>query len=118
MTVYVDELRTWPHARGVFRAGSCHLTADSIDELHAFAARIGLRRSWAQLPPKHRVPHYDLVASKREAALAAGAAFVPAKEQAAKRIAELRALAAVAIPSAELNGPQGSYETIASRGGV
>lgn len=87
MTVYVDELRVYPHARGIFRAGSAHLTADTLDELHAFAARIGLRRSWAQLPPAHRVPHYDLVASRREAAVAAGAVFVPAKEQAARRIA-------------------------------
>lgn len=92
MTVYVDELRRWPTTIVCFRAGSCHLTADSIDELHAFAARIGMRRRWAQLPPAHRVAHYDLVASRREAAIAAGAVFVPAREQAARRIAARKAV--------------------------
>lgn len=86
MTVYVDELRVWPTRIACFRAGSCHLTADTLDELHAFAARIGLRRAWAQLDG--RVPHYDLTAGRREAALAAGAVFVPATDQARKRIAE------------------------------
>ena len=25
MAIYVDELVVWPHARGRFKAGSCHL---------------------------------------------------------------------------------------------
>jgi hypothetical protein len=34
-----------------------------------------------------RVPHYDLTPGKREAAIRAGAVFVPAREQARRRIA-------------------------------
>lgn len=90
MTVYVDELRRRPTTIACFRAGSCHLTADSLDELHAFAARIGLRREWAQLPPEHRIPHYDLTAGRREAAIAAGAVEVSARAQAMARITARR----------------------------
>ena len=89
MTVYVDELRVWPTKIGCFKGGSAHLTADTLEELHAFAARIGLKRAWFQ--DKGLVPHYDLAPSRHEAALAAGAVFVPAREQAEKRIAARRA---------------------------
>jgi len=45
MSVYVDEIRVWPHAKHrCFVDGSCHLMADTLDELHAFAVRLGLRR--------------------------------------------------------------------------
>jgi hypothetical protein len=84
MAVYVDELRVYPNAWGPFKAGSCHMTADSLDELHELAGRIGLKRSWFQ---DKSVPHYDLTKSKREAALAAGAVSVDAREQARRRIA-------------------------------
>lgn len=73
MTVYVGDLfntpktRTWPYAQ------ASHMFADSIDELHAFAARLGLKRTWAQL---RRVPHYDLTVGKRLSALALGAMTV------------------------------------------
>lgn len=81
----VDELRVWPNARHrCFRDGSCHLSTDGpIEELHAFAQRIGLRRAWFQ---EHRLmPHYDLSPKRREAALAAGAVFVPGLVQARAR---------------------------------
>lgn len=63
---------------------SCHLTTDGpIDELHAFAIRIGMRREWFQ---KHAVmDHYDLTATRRAAALKAGAVYVSAREQALAR---------------------------------
>ncbi len=83
MTVYVDEVRRWPTRIRCFAQGSAHLTADTLGELHALAARIGLRRAWFQ---GGRIPHYDLTPAKREAAIAAGAVFVPAKEQARRRI--------------------------------
>lgn len=89
MSVYVDEVRVWPTTIACMRGGSCHLTADTIEELHAFAARIGLRRGWAQVEG-HLVPHYDLTPARRVRALDAGAVFVPAKEQARKRIAARR----------------------------
>jgi hypothetical protein len=90
-TIMVDELRPYPRARHrCFRAGACHLTVDDetpehIEALHAFAQRIGMKRSWFQ---DHRLaPHYDLTASKRERALQLGAVFVPAMDQARARIA-------------------------------
>jgi hypothetical protein len=45
--------------------------ADTKEELHAFALRIGLKRQWFQDAP--RLWHYDLTASRRVAALKAGA---------------------------------------------
>ena len=32
MTVYVDQIQNWPTTIACFRGGSCHLTADSLDE--------------------------------------------------------------------------------------
>lgn len=90
MTVRVDEVRVWPTYIQCFRAGSCHLTADSLDELHAFARAIGVRRGWFQ--GKSAVPHYDLTPARRERAIDAGAVFVPAREQARMRIAGRSAL--------------------------
>ena len=90
MTAMVDELVSWPApaapgARHVFGNGrqSCHLSADTLDELHAFAARIGMKRSWFQDHPI--MPHYDLTPARREAALRAGAVFVSARQQALAR---------------------------------
>jgi len=53
---------------------SCHLvsTPDAIDDLHALAAKIGIKRQWFH--DSGSVPHYDLVESKRKEAIAAGAA--------------------------------------------
>lgn len=78
MAVYVDEIRRWWWARPPFHRGSCHLTADSEHELHDLASRIGLHRAWFQ--PRSK-PHYDLTPAIREHALAAGAIFMPAREQ-------------------------------------
>ncbi len=38
----------------------CHLFADTLDELHAAARMLGLKRSWFQCQPTGRHPHYDL----------------------------------------------------------
>lgn len=84
MTVYVDEIQTYRiydrqgHARNVL---SCHMITDgNIEELHQFAGKIGLKRSWFQGPPKHRHAHYDLTPHKRAAAIAAGAKPITLKE--------------------------------------
>lgn len=84
MTVRVDELKKWPTEIACFKAGSCHLTADAVPELHAFALRLGLKRAWFQ---DGRVPHYDLTESKRRRAVKLGAAEVSAKQQARDRAA-------------------------------
>jgi hypothetical protein len=44
MTVFVDDMRR-PARVGRITADWSHLYADSDDELHAFAARLGLKRS-------------------------------------------------------------------------
>ena len=88
--IMVDELVRHPQAKlACFRPGACHLTVDGtspehIEALHDFAAKIGMRRAWYQ--PKSS-PHYDLVKAKRDKALAAGAVFVGAIDQARARMA-------------------------------
>lgn len=69
MGVYVDaEAIKW---RG---REWCHLVADSLDELHLFAAKLGLRRQWFQ--EKSYYPHYDVTMSVRNKALSFGAVSV------------------------------------------
>lgn len=81
--VMVDEVQQWPTQIPAFRSGFCHLTATSVEELHAFADRLGLRREWFQ---DHRLaPHYDLTIEVRSRAIALGAVVVRAREQARVR---------------------------------
>jgi hypothetical protein len=54
--------------------GGGHLQADTLQELHTFAAELGLRREWFQW--RHGRPendHYDLTRAGRELALSMGA---------------------------------------------
>lgn len=51
----------------------CHMIADTPDELHAMADRIGVARRWYQQPPGASFWHYDVCRSKRALAVAAGA---------------------------------------------
>ena len=81
--VTVDEIRLWPTQIRCFKSGSCHLMADTEEELHAFAKRLRLKREWFQ---KSSSPHYDLTPAKRVEALALGAVEVSAKEQAKVRL--------------------------------
>jgi len=77
----------WPKSSFVAKFGNqwCHMTCDgNLDELHALAEKIGLKRQWYQ--PKS-TPHYDLTPTYREKALAAGAVYKSAREQAKDRIA-------------------------------
>jgi hypothetical protein len=66
MAVYVDRLCDYGWRHGP----SCHLIADSVDELIQFAVSIGLRPEWFQ--PKSS-PHFDLTADGRRAAVLMGA---------------------------------------------
>ncbi|KAB8162939.1 DUF4031 domain-containing protein [Streptomyces sp. 3MP-14] len=80
MAVYVDEIRdyTWlARARGLRHTHWCHLTADGVDELHAFADRLGLRRTWFQRKgPRDYRWHYDITPPKRAQAVKLGAVEV------------------------------------------
>jgi uncharacterized protein DUF4031 len=66
MTVYVDDAVTW--WRGQRWA---HLMADTLDELHAMAARLGMPRRAFQ--DKTSGAHYDVTVELREQALRLGA---------------------------------------------
>lgn len=68
MAVYVDQpLWRWAgHKWG-------HMLADSEEELHRFAAMIGVHRLLYQGPPKTSAPHYDITGMERARALKLGA---------------------------------------------
>ena len=70
MSVYVDDWQQ-PARVGRYSARWSHLTADTVEELHTFAARLGLRRAWYQ-DSGHRW-HYDVTESKRGQAITLGA---------------------------------------------
>jgi hypothetical protein len=72
VTVYVDD--AFIHGDWGRWSGGGHLQADTADELHAFAARLGLKREWFQTRPgRPELDHYDLTRGKREQALRLGA---------------------------------------------
>lgn len=81
MTVYVDDARI-PATIGRHTSRWSHLTADTKDELRAFADQLGLRRSYFQTCKAGRATcppdtcphwHYDLTEGKREQAVRLGA---------------------------------------------
>jgi len=82
MPIYVDDAQVpWRGRRW------CHLVADSLDELHSFAAQLGLKQDWFQR--KTLYPHYDVTSTLRIKALELGA--VPAnKRVVVTRAKELR----------------------------
>lgn len=66
--IYVDKLPATGWGKW---NGGAHMLANDLAALHAMADRIGLRRSWFQ--GDKTFAHYDLTASKRALAVAAGA---------------------------------------------
>ncbi len=78
--VYVDPARSYPY-RGCASATReyCHLATDGdLDELHAFAERIGVPRVAFHAGARH--PHYDLTPNRRTLAVEHGAVEVSSKE--------------------------------------
>lgn len=72
MAVYVD------NGKIAYRGMKmCHMLADELDELHAMADRLGLKRSWFQ---NHKTPHYDICQAKRALALSYGAISISRRE--------------------------------------
>lgn len=70
MTLLVDECRWWHRGRRW-----CHLVSDaSLDELHAFAAAMGIPRRG------FHGDHYDLPEEYRDQATALGAVAVDSRE--------------------------------------
>lgn len=78
--IYVDDLRPVRRAAGCFGtrvSHSCHMFADNRDELHAFAKKIGLKKAYFHY--RGATSHYDLTVTKRQLAMAQGAAEVGTK---------------------------------------
>ncbi|MDM8521150.1 DUF4031 domain-containing protein [Anaerolineales bacterium HSG6] len=80
--IYVDTFQDYSFGKQVhpvFQNGSAHLATDSDDlsDLHAFAAKLGLRRAWFQ---DKRIPHYDLNRDGWLLAQKHGAQLVSARE--------------------------------------
>ena len=67
MAVYVDDMAA-PFGRMVM----FHMVADTDDELHAMADRIGVARRWHQKPGTPH-SHYDICKAKRAQDVAHGA---------------------------------------------
>lgn len=67
MSVFVDDMRA-PYGRMIM----CHMIADTDEELHAMADKIGVSRRWHQKPGT-RYSHYDICLEKRALAVKHGA---------------------------------------------
>lgn len=82
--VYVDDAEVLKHGYAWF-----HLMADSIQELHEFAASIGVSARAFHRGARH--PHYDVTAGQRRCALEHGATAISARDavRIGRRAAEL-----------------------------
>lgn len=90
MTVYVDD--AFVEGDWGRWAGGGHMQADTVEELHAFATRLTLKRAWFQCKPgRPEHDHYDLTRSKRTQAILLGAADESWRDAAKRHIATIRA---------------------------
>ena len=56
----------------------CHLLADSVEELHEFAASIGLSKY--AFHRAARIPHYDVTAPQRQLLIAKGVRAITVRQ--------------------------------------
>jgi hypothetical protein len=71
MSVYIDD--AFVEGGWGYWQGGGHLQADSLEELHEFAASIGLKQAWFQKKSRPENHHYDVTAGKRALAISLGA---------------------------------------------
>lgn len=71
MAVYVDQ-----SSYRLGRMMMCHMAADTLNELHAMADQLGVKR-WFQ--DKAGAPHYDICKANRALAIKLGAISVTRK---------------------------------------
>ncbi len=83
MTVYVDDMYKYP--MGQFgRMKMSHLMADTDEELHDMARRIGVARKWCQHEKFGKgYTHYDIAKDKRRLAIELGAKAITLREMSA-----------------------------------
>jgi Protein of unknown function (DUF4031) len=74
MSIYIDELQPYPRSQNWPYDEVAHLMADDVNELHAFAAKIGLKGEWFQ--NRKTGKHYDLTKGKWWQAKALGAVLL------------------------------------------
>jgi len=76
MTVYVDDMKAdfEPGHRPGRKYVMSHMIADTDEELHEMADRIGVARKWFQ------GDHYDITQSKKRQAIWAGAVLITQRE--------------------------------------
>ena len=72
MMVYVDDAYI-PYGR----MKMCHMIADTEEELHEMADKIGMKREWFQ---NTSMPHYDVGMGKRTLAVEYGATEITMRE--------------------------------------
>lgn len=82
MPVYVDDM--YLSKMGEFKRGPhvykmSHMIADTDEELHAMADKIGVQRKWFQKPGTAG-RHYDITMTMRTKAVAAGAVEITMKQ--------------------------------------
>lgn len=73
MTVYIDDMYLYDMGK-FYQMKMSHMIADTEDELHALAKKIGLKRSWYQ------GDHYDVAKGKRDLAIKHGAVPVSLRD--------------------------------------
>lgn len=73
MPVYVD--KPIHEFKGMIM---CHMIADTLEELHEMADKIGIKREWFQ--KNASFPHYDIPKMRREKAVKLGAIEVNRRE--------------------------------------
>lgn len=76
MAVYVDNMRA-----KFGRMTMCHMLADTDEELHNMAQRIGVARKWHQYPNTVK-SHYDICLTKRALAVQYGAVEIDLRDTA------------------------------------
>jgi len=82
MAVYVDQ-----SVHRYRRMIMCHMIADTLDELHSMADKIGISRRWFQ--SEASFPHYDICKAKRDLAVKFGATEYDRRQMVSK-MRELR----------------------------
>lgn len=77
MGVYLDNSTNILKGRSEWPMVTCHMIADSVEELFDMANKIGMRPEWFQ-PWSH--PHFDVSKSRQTLALAQGARRLERRE--------------------------------------